>query len=223
MIRGFSLAPWMTIIPFFLHTFILLHYVWRKYSFAESLKKQGAYFLSTKQRFSGWRTVYFVFGIYFIDTCIKMVFGIFGIENWTFIIPSAILFLIVGFEYVFRAVFKAPNRYDLKSAFTVIFVSVIILEVYLPRSADLMISIASLLIPFIVAWLLFGPLCRLRIRYLERTGRTDELTEVYASVYDIQTKFYKIFTPIADIIIWIILFIDVVLRFEGFSFITIFL
>ncbi len=223
MIRGFAFAPWMTILPFILHTFILLHYIWRKYSFAESLKKDGKYFLSTERRFSNWRSIYFVFGIYFIDTGIKMILGFFGIENWAFIIPSAIIYLVVGFEYVFRAVFKAPNRYDLKSALTVIFVSLLILEIYLPRSADLMVSIASLLIPILIAWLLFGPLCRFRIRYLEKMGRTQELTEVYVPVYDIQAKYYKIFTPLTDTILWIWIFLDVVLRFEGFSILTLFL
>ena len=127
MIRGFVLGPWMTIIPFFLHTFILLNCIWQKYSFAGVLKRENKYYLSTKQRFSGWRAVYFVFGIYFIDSGVKMVFGILGFENWAFILPSALIFMFVGTEYIFRAVFKAPNRYDVKAAFTVLFVALIIL------------------------------------------------------------------------------------------------
>ena len=223
MVFTFVIGPWMTIVSFILHIGILLNYIWRDYSIAGKLRSENRYELSEKRRYGFSRGLYLVVGVVLIDSGIKLMFGWLSYANWVLWLPSMFIFLITGVEYVFRSLFRYPNRYDLYVGVAMIILTLFILEWWITAGEDFIKSMVLLLIPIIASWLLLGPICWLRISFLERNGKSDKLDDHFKPIYDITDKYERVFNKITDVIIFAIIMVDLILRLEGYNILTIFM
>jgi len=57
--------------------------------------------------------LYFLFGIFFIDTAVFWLIGQWTLADWQFQLPAVILLLIIGVQYVIGAWLINPTKFDL--------------------------------------------------------------------------------------------------------------
>ena len=57
--------------------------------------------------------LYFLFGVFFIDTAVFWLIGQWTLADWQFQLPAVILLLIIGVQYVFGAWLINPTKFDL--------------------------------------------------------------------------------------------------------------
>ena len=124
-------------------------------------------------------------------------FGL-GVNLRYYIVPIAIS-LVIGSLYLIKIVFLNPTKVSLLIHISVI-VYIIVVYVWVIQSY---MDIVFLLVP-----LFLFPL-----QWVKKL-RTQPL------LWDIRTKFFKIFTPKLNIILWIIVFVEVFLQYNGYSLIV---
>lgn len=163
----------------------------------------------------GLRGIAFVFycfiGLMFFDTSIKILFlGALGYGNITHHIASCVLLLILGFEFVLGAAFVAPTLKTL-STFGVIIVFFIYSWEISP--VDIIEDYVVMLTPafYGLIYLIVITLIYEMYRKMKPEGFEDK------ELWNFERKFKSIFNWKFNLVMWALVFAELMLLFDGFT------
>lgn len=155
----------------------------------------------------------FFFGLVFIDTSISWLAGQWTYADWRFQMPSVLLCLVVGVQYVVGSFLVKPKISDI--VFVVI--SGIIMGILVhgyTLTNDLRHSMTVIVIGMLI--LIF---CYLGIwaldKYLE--SKSESWRNKNKTLWDIRASFKKIFNRKVNVILWAVLIVEIYLKVLGSS------
>ncbi|MHA1794148.1 MAG: alpha/beta hydrolase family protein [Promethearchaeota archaeon] len=166
----------------------------------------------------GFRAVYFIlatgFAFIFYDTIFKeLILGVFGYGNVMHYLGILIVLGVLATQIILGAVFVAPTRKGLITFFAMLAVFIYLWEFYFPN-ANIGIESAiekGLIYLFATGFVVqislsIGHFIYLRVK---RDGKKDK------RLWDIRRQYKKVFSLKLTIILWILVYGDLVLHFEG--------
>lgn len=208
------------ITPFFvgtfaviLQTFLMILYTW----FPREYKPRSGF---SKWCFDSFKTIYFFFGVALLDGGIAWVGGHFGYADWRFQITVNILNLVLGFQYVVNFIVK-PTKLDL--AFAIAFglagvvmnnFVVILLSNILYRGDQLKYLYTVIAICLVVSGIRATVLWYSRKKRGKLVGGKEKKARY---LWDISKIFSKIFNRKVNLVLWILVVLEIMLRLHGYS------
>ena len=212
MIDSFLISPYVTAYSGAIcYTFMMLSYVWWSGGYSPNYSAIGYVEQGTRTVL---RVLYGFVGLLCLDASILWLFGSWGYADWRFQLPSVIIGLIIGVEYLGDTLFVKPNRVP------VLFLGILagvaelyVIHVYIPSLTNIYWGLTVIfIVPVITAviFLVGGALVSIYRRKHESIGDRPPL-------WDFSTKYDKIFTKRVDILLWIICMLEAMLKFGGTS------
>ncbi|TFF95003.1 MAG: hypothetical protein EU544_03715 [Promethearchaeota archaeon] len=154
----------------------------------------------------------FLFGIVFLDTAIFWLANQWIYADWRFQLPTVILLLILGFQYVFGSFFVNPKLSDLLYGIGAIVAILIYLHFIVPlgRLRTTVVQFVGVLIVLMVVYLLLWGI----LSYLDRKSRFSGKNR---ELWDITEKAQQIFSRKFNLVLYIIILMEVWLKLFGSS------
>jgi hypothetical protein len=206
MINTFSFAPYLIpIIGAVLHALIIVSYVWFSEEYTPDNRKKEILF-------SGFRfvfySIYLFIGIILLHTSIMYISGQWIYADYAYQLPSVILGIIIGIEYVIGTLFLKPKKKTLILGIVSILTFIIMIHGYFAYTPRLKASFGDLI------WVWVGCVV---IGILGGIKNYKSDKEVQKPLWDITPSFKKIYSRKINCIIWVIAVIETVLKFFGSS------
>jgi len=208
MYNTFSWSPYLiAYIVFVIQTFIVASYVWFSKDYEPPQKGLWALgYRFWKHLFYGF---YFTFGVIVMDTALMWCLGQWTYRDWSFQLPSVILGLVLGIQYLIATILKKPTKIDLGYAITVILTILLLNHLYIPRPGR-MVTSSAMFIMVSVALIVILP-------FIKEIERFSSKNNEPPAVYDITNNLHKIFSRKFNIAFWIIATMEAMLKFAGSS------
>ncbi len=205
----FSISPYLTnYFAFVVQTFIVISYIWFSKDFKWPKNKFSQAFLKFFKRF--FFALYFFFGILMVDSAVIWISGQYGYADWRFQLPSVLISLILGLQYLITTFWIKPTKFDLGYSITFISVFIGLMRFYLPGPFNLRFRAEfSIMIAFGIIFLY--PMGKFVGDLISRKKEENRY------LWDIGDSMYNLFNRKFNIIFWIIAMIEAMLKFAGSS------
>lgn len=218
MIRTLSINPYIGIeLAMILQTALLIHLVLREKGFEYKIKLFESINIFWKEFFSG---LYIIFGFLFIDIAVWWLIGSWTWMDWRIQLPSVILILIIGVEYVYLAAFQKRDWARIGLFVVTAIVLSLFIHWWVPIDPVMVNRMKDgiyyaigvlLLITFLIA-------TTRSIIFLKspRTSKvSDENSEMSETIQDQGLDNKKVI--LFNAVIWVFAFIQAILFFSGYS------
>lgn len=203
---------YLELVMFFFLSFVLIGHLWaqkardpeKEYNCPVLVFFRAAFFIVST-----------VFGLIIWDMVIKeLVFGVLGYGNLMHYLGIVLVLAVVGTALIWGSVFVAPTRKGLITFAAVLVTFIYLYEVYSPGlTVELKEESAAymLIMPIVVGFIVQASTSIAHGIYLKvnREGKKDK------RLWDNRKTFKKIFSLKTTVALWGLIFIDLVLSFEG--------
>lgn len=211
MIDTYSFSPYFALyFGLILHCFLMMEVVFFPNNYKGS--KDWKNYLYDAFMHVGFG-LFFLFGIIFFDTGIIWILGQWTYADWRFQLPAVILVTIIGFQYIVGTMLVNPKISDLiyfiSSSITMFY----FLHIY-TIGKNLRYAIVFLLQIMVVLLVIYVLLWGIDF-LLEKRNPLWRKKNKY--LWDISDQFKKIFNRKVNLILWILLAIEALLKLTGSS------
>lgn len=207
-LETFSLTPYIGVIMGLLGHFLLLLYsIWLKKYEAEPKiveSKLWKFFKGIIQ------ILYMFLSILMIDLSIFWLFGQWIYDDWQYQLPSVLISLIFGLQYLWGTVFRSMSRYKLIIFGYLAISTIIIIHWYIPQNMPVKQSFEAISFPILSALMLYSLFALIGLKYPKLYHFEKKLAE-FSKSYD------KIFTETYNYICFFIALFEVWAKFRGIS------
>jgi hypothetical protein len=224
MIRTLSFNPFISIqIAAIMQTIIVASYIFIKKDREQEIphRMNSLVKIFLKQLVAG---IFCFGGIFLFDTAFMWIIGGWGWQDWRYQLPSVILLLIVGIEYVWVSMFSGKfNWINFSYVISVFITYEVIMRWYIPTIDVMSLRISRVFLPLIlisigVYWLIsLGRLVNNIVKGHKENKIKNTKEEQRFEFWYLNFIEKKIFSRWLNIIVWILSLIQAMLVFNGYS------
>jgi hypothetical protein len=209
-------TPWVAPIGFIFQTLIIIAIIW----FPKTRKADKEYHSKYIKAIRGFpMALFFFFGVLYIDVFVSVVvLGGYGPGAWMSTYPSAFLALVLGIEWVTMAALVSPNVKTLVSTVAYVVAYIVYVKVYMPSTRNAW-SILGLLVVMVV-------ICVVHVLMIVVECIAKRVSPRFLGdrpLWSFRERFKRIFNVLVNVVLWVIILVEALLSFAGYSMITVFL
>jgi len=161
-----------------------------------------------------------IFGILFVDTALLWLFGNWSMTDWRFQLPSVIIILFLGLEYIIFTLFRRGNLLDILFCGIAVATIVVFLHWWVPLDA-LMGSKLKKDLPMIIG-VLFGVYMLISVIKITIKQKKSRAEEEIKYLWDIRKQLRYVYNRKINILFWLLAVVQSMLMFYGYSIFTLF-
>lgn len=208
-------TAWVSPIAFILQTMLVIAIIW----FPKTRDPNDEYHSKYIKAIRGFpMALYLFFGVIFIDVFVSVVLlAGYSPGAWAQTYPSAILALVLGIEWVTMAVLVSPNVKSLVTAASYVAAYIVYVKIYVPWTRD-----TWTIIPFLGVMAIVGVAHMILLVIEGILRRISPRIHGDRPLWNIRSRFKRIFNVPVNVVLWAIVTIDTILTFMGYSLITVF-
>jgi hypothetical protein len=207
-IETFSLSPYIGAMMGLLGHFLLLIYaIWLKKYEAEPKIIENKLWKYFKGIF---HLCYMFLSILMIDLSIFWLFGQWIYDDWQYQLPSVLISLIFGIQYLWGALFRSLSRYKIIIFSYLAISTMIIMHWYIPQNMPVKQSFEAISFPIFSALAIISLFALIGLKYSKIYHFEKELAN-FSNGYE------KIFTEIYNWICFFIVLLEVWAKLRGTS------